>query len=150
MMRAVHEFFCIQGRCREIQLTEDAHYPVLLSIEQMPGGLEILGGVATHAPGLRIKYRGCKQDLLALGCISRERLAVARYGRYEDDPRGFILYVERSASSGHRRTMELSYFAQCRVFASTLPGVRAYCADWLEALTARPVLRLVVDNTRPT
>jgi hypothetical protein len=43
--------------------------------------------------------------------------------------------------------LELSYFVQARSFAAMLPGVRTYAADWLEALTARPKLRLVVDNT---
>ncbi|MGH8319226.1 MAG: hypothetical protein ACREUL_14825 [Steroidobacteraceae bacterium] len=148
MIRAVQEFLCAQGRCREVQLADGPPYPVLLSIEQMAGGVEMFGRGATHAPGLRIKYRGHKESLITLGCISRDRLAAAPYGRYEHDPRGTILYVESKAAPGRRRMLELSYFTQSRSFAGMLPGVRTYCADWLEALTARPKLRLVVDHTR--
>jgi hypothetical protein len=147
MIRAVQEFFCAHGRCREVRLTGVPHYPVLLSIEQMPGGAEMPDGDAVHAPGLRITYRGHSESLIALGCISRDRLATARYGQYEDDPRGGTLYVKSKAAPRRRRMLELSYFVQSRAFAGMLPGVRTYCADWLEALTARPNLRLVVDNT---
>ena len=147
MIRAVQEFYCLYGRCREVQLADGPRFPILLSVEQMPTSIEILGGAATHAPGLRVKYRGHKDDLIALGCISRGRLAAARYGRYEDDSRGVILYVEKKSDPRPRGMIELTYFAQCRAFASMLPGVRTYCSDWLEGLTARPVLRLVVDNT---
>jgi hypothetical protein len=148
MIRAVQEFFCAYGRCREVQLADRPHYPVLLSIEQIPGGIGVFGGSATNAPGLRITYRGHRESLIALGCISRDGLATARYGRYEDDPRGALRYVESKAAPGRRRMLELSYFTQSRSFAGMLPGARTYCADWLEALTARPKLRLVVDNTR--
>lgn len=149
MIRAVQEFFCAYGRCREVLLAEVPNYPLLLSIEQIPGGIEKLGGGATNPPGLRITYRGHKESLIALGCICRDRLATVRYGRYEHDPRGAILHVESKAAPGRRGMLELSYFTQSRSFAGMLPGVRTYCADWLEALTARPRLRLVVDNTRP-
>lgn len=149
MIKAVHEFFCVYGRCREVRMAEGARHPVLLSVEQMPAGIAILGRIAVQAPGLRIQYRGHKDDLLALGCISRERLATAREARYEDDDSsGAILHVERKAGPGHRGIIELSYFAQSRAFAGSLPGVRTYCGDWLEALTAPPRLRVVVDNTR--
>ena len=139
MIRAVQEFFCVQGRCREIQLADGPHYPVLLSIEQIQ--------LSAHAPGLRIRYRGHKEDLIALGCVSRDRLASVRFGQYQGDRRGAVLQVERKAAPGRRGMIELSYFAQSRAFAGMLPGVRTYCADWLEGLTARPMLRLVVDNT---
>lgn len=148
MIRAVQEFYCEYGRCREVQLADGAHYPVLLSIEQIPAGVALPEGGVTDAPALRIRYRGHKEDLLALGCIARDRLAAARYGRYEDDPRGATLHVENKAAPGRRRMIELSFFTQSRSFARILPGVRAYCADWLEALTARPTLRLAVDNSR--
>lgn len=150
MIRAVQEFFCVYGRCREVRLAEGPRHPILLSIEQMPAGIAILGRIAINAPGLRIKYRGHRDDLVALGCISTERLAAAAYGRYEDDSRGTILYLEKKAGPGRRGVIELSYFAQSRAFAGMLPGVRTYCADWLETLSARPKLRLVVDNTRRT
>lgn len=136
MIRTVQEFFCAHGRCREVQLADGPHYPVLLSIEQMPAGL-------------RIKYRGHRDDLLALGCVSRDSLASARHGRDEDACGGALLHVENKAAPGRRRMIELSYFAHTRLFAARLPGVHAYCPDWLQALTARPKLRLVVDNTRP-
>lgn len=148
MIRAVHEFFCASGPCREVRLADGRHYPVLLSIEQMLAGLAMPGRAGTHAPGLRIKYRGHEEDLVALGCVSRERLAAARRGRSRDDSRGAPLHVESKAAPGRRRMIELSYFAQSRTFAGILPGVRTYCADWLEALAARPMLRLVVDNSR--
>jgi len=155
MIKVVHEFFCLYGRCREVQLAGGIYYPILLSIEQMPTGIEILGvavarlgEVATEGPALRIKYRGHKDDLLALGCISPAGLASAQYDRYEYDPRGAVLYVENKAAPGRRKMIELSYFAQSRAFAGMLPGVRTYCGDWLQALTARPMLRLVIDNTR--
>lgn len=148
MIRAVQEFFCTHGRCREVQLANGPHHPVLLSIEQMPGGIEMPPGAATDAPGLRIKYRGHKEALIALGCISRDRLATARHGGYQDDSGGAVLRVQSKAAPGRRGMIELSFFAQSRSVAGALPGVRAYCADWLEALTARPMLRLVVDNTR--
>lgn len=148
MIRAVREFFCAHGRCREVQIADGPHYPVLLSIEQIPAGVAVRGMAASAAPGLRIKYRGHKEDLVALGSISREALANARYGRYEDDPRGGTLHVESKAAPGRRRMIELSYFTPSRSFAGLLPGVRRYCGDWLEALTTRPVLRLVADNTK--
>lgn len=148
MIRAVREFFCAHGRCREVQLADGRHYPVLLSIEQIPGGVEMHGRIAADAPGLRIRYRGHHEDLVALGCISREKLLNTRYARYEDDPRGATFHVESKAAPGYRRMIELSYFTQSRSFAGILPGVRTYCGDWLEELTARPMLRLVVDNTR--
>jgi len=138
MIRAVQEFFCMHGRCREIQLADGPHYPVLLSIEQIQ--------MSARTPGLRIKYRGHKEDLIGLGCVSRDRLTAARYGQCQGDPRGGILHVDRTAS-GRRSMIELSYFTQSRAFAGLLPGVRAYCTDWLQILTARPMLRLVVDNT---
>jgi hypothetical protein len=139
MIRAVQEFLCVHGRRREIRLA-GAHYPVLLSITQMPGAVE--------GPALRIQYRGHREDLICLRCISREALATARTGIYEDGSRGVILHVESRTAAGRRRMLELSYIAQSRSFAATLPGVRTYCADWLETLTARPLLRLVIDNTR--
>lgn len=148
MIRAVREFFCAHGRCREVRLADGPHYPVLMSIEQIPGGVEVHGRVAADAPGLRIKYRGHHEDLVALGCISREKLLNTRYARYEDDPRGATFHVESKAAPGRRRMIELSYFTQSRSFAGMLPGVRTYCGDWLQDLTARPMLRLVVDNTR--
>lgn len=148
MIRAVQEFFCTYGRCREVQLADGPYYPVLLSIEQMPAGVVLLGSGATRTAGLRITYRGHRESLIAFGCISRDRLTHARYGQYESDPRGAILYVESKAAPGSRRLLELSYFVQSRSFAGMLPGVRTYCADWLEALTSRPNLRLVIDNTR--
>jgi hypothetical protein len=75
MIRAVQEFFCANGRCREVQLADGPHYPVLLSVEQMLNGIEAFGGGAAGTPGLRIKYRGRKKCLIALGCISRDRSA---------------------------------------------------------------------------
>ena len=123
MIRAVREFFCTYGRCREVQLTDGAHYPILLSIEQVPDGMEMPGG-ATTAPGLLIKYRGHREDLIALGCISRDSLATAHYGRYEEDSRGAVLQVASKAAPGRRRMIELSFLAQSRVPAGMLPGVR--------------------------
>ena len=146
MIRAVQEFFCVHGRRREVRLADGPHYPVLLSIERIPGCRDATG--AGSAPGLRIKYRGHREDLVALGCVSRDRLAAARPGRYEDDRRGALLHVENMEAPGRRRMIELSYLTQSRSAAAMLPGVRPYCADWLEALTARPALRLVIDNTR--
>lgn len=146
MIRAVNEFFCSYGLCREVRMGDGGHYPVLLSIAQMPG--EMPGRGAMHAPGLRVQYRGHPDDLIALGCICRERLAAARFGRYEQDPRGALLLVQSKAAAGRRRMIEVSYMAQSRSFAATLPGVRLYCADWLQTLPARPLLRLVIDNTR--
>ena len=148
MIRAVHEFFCSNGRCREVQLADGPRYPVRLCVEQLPEGLDERSRGAGDASGLWIRYRGHKEDLVALGCISRERLAGARYDRYENDSRGAIRYVESKAAPGRRGVVELSYFAQSRSFAGMLPGVRTYCADWLEALPGRPRLRLVVDNAR--
>jgi hypothetical protein len=148
MLRAVQEFFSANGRCREIRLADGPPYPVLLSIEQMLRGVELLGEAATHAPALRIGYRGHKEDLIALGCICRGRLAAMRYGRTEEDPRGALIHVERKSAPGRRGMIELSYITRSRAFAGTLPGMRAYCADWLEICTAPPVLRLVIDNTR--
>lgn len=148
MIRAVQEFFCAYGRCREVQLSDGSRHSVLVSIAQIPGGIEMRGRGATNASGLRITYRGHKESLVALGCISREALAAARWGRYEHDARGAILCVESKTAPGRRRFLEVSYFTQFRSFAGMLPGVRAYGAEWLQTLTARPKLRLVVDNTR--
>jgi hypothetical protein len=148
MIRAVQEFFCVHGRCREVQLAGARHYPILLSIEQMPRGIALPDRGTSNAPGLRITYRGHKEDLIALGCIARDSLATARYGRYQDDPRGATLHVANKAAPGRRRMIELSFFTRSRSFARILPGVCTYCDDWLEALTARPTLRLVVDNSR--
>lgn len=91
---------------------------------------------------------GHKESLISFRCISREQLASARYGLYEIDPRGALAIVESKPAPGRRKMLELSYFVRSRAFAGMLPGVRAYCSDWLEALTSRPKLRLVVDNTR--
>lgn len=148
MIRAVQEFFSVRGRCREVQLAGARHHPILLSIEQMPRGIALPDRGTSNAPGLRITYRGHKEDLIALGCIARDSLAAARYGRYEDDPRGATLHMEKKAAPRRRGMIELSFFTQSRSFARILPGVCAYCADWLEALTARPRLRLLVDNSR--
>lgn len=147
-IRAVQEFFSVYGRCREVQLTDAPPYRVLLSIEQIPGGIEIPGAGVTGAPGLRIGYRGQKDALIALGCISPDELAAMRYGRRLGDPRGAIVHMEGKSAPGRRGTIELSYFTHSRSFAGALPAVRTYCADWLETLTARPTLRLVVDNTK--
>lgn len=148
MIRAVNEFFCSYGLCREVQVGDGAHYPVLLSIALMPHGVELPSRCATHAPGLRIQYRGHRDDLIALGCIGRDRLAAARFGRFEEDPRGALLLVESKAAPGRRRMIEVAYLAQSRSFAATLPGVRLYCSDWLQTLSAKPRLRLVIDNAR--
>lgn len=148
MIRTVQEFFCAYGRCREVTLADGSHYPVLLSLEQVQGNVPMPGPGAAATPGLRIRYRGHREDLIALGCISRDTLANARRSRYEADPHGVMLWVESKPAPGRRRMIEVLYFAQSRSFAGMLPGVRAYCADWLEALPARPMLRLVVDRTR--
>lgn len=148
MIRAVQEFYCVYGLCREVQMADGPHYPVLLSIEQMPYGVQVLGVSVISAAALRIKYRGHKEDLVALGCISRDRLASTRHGRYEDVLPGALLHVESRTAPARRRMIELCYVTESRSFAGTLPGVRTYCPDWLAALTARPTLRLVVDNTR--
>ncbi len=149
MIRAVQEFYCVYGLCREVQMADGPHYPVLLSIEQMPYGVQVLGVSVISAPALRVKYRGHKEDLMALGCVSRDRLASARPGRYEDVLPGALLHVESKPAPGRRGMIELSYVTESRSFASALPGLRTYCADWLGSLTPRPMLRLVVDNTRP-
>lgn len=146
MIRAVQEFNCVFGRCREVQLSEGAHDPVRLSVEQMPDGIGRHGAVAT--PTLRIEYVGHRKDLIALGCISRETLAGTHYGRYADDPRGGVLRVTGNTDPLRRGMLRLSYFAQTRLLAVMLPGVRSYCADWLETLTGRPQLQLVIDNTK--
>lgn len=148
MIRAVSEFFCSYGLCREVKMEDGGHYPVLLSIARMPGNVDMPARGATRAPSLRIQYRGHRDDLIALGCICRERLAAMRFGRYEEDPRGALLLVQSKAAPGRRRMIEVSYLAQSRSFAATLPGVRLYCADWLQTLPARPLLRLVIDNSR--
>lgn len=148
MIKAVQEFFSAHGRCREVRLAGAQHYPILLSIEQMSRGIALPGRGTSNAPALRITYRGHREDLIALGCIARDSLAATRYGRYEDDPRGAAFHVENKAAPGRRRMIELSFLTQSRSFARILPGVCAYCADWLEALTARPSLRLIVDNSR--
>jgi len=145
VIRAVREFNCAFGRCREVQLSEGAHDPVRLSVEQIPDGIGLHGIIAT--PTLRIEYVGHRKDLIALGCISRERLAGAHYDRYTDDPRGGVLRVTGNADPRRRGMLRLSYFAQTRLLAVMLPGVRSYCADWLETLTGRPQLQLVIDNT---
>jgi hypothetical protein len=147
MIKTVQEFFGAHGRCREIQLASGRHFSVRLSVEQMTGNAG-LGDAAGPPPVLRIAYRGRKDDLIALGCITGDRLASARYGRYEDDARGAILLLQRQTAPGRRGMIELTYFTQSRAIAGMLPGVRTYCTDWMRALTARPLLRLVVDNTR--
>lgn len=150
MIRVVQEFFGMHGRCREVQLPGGgAHHPILLSIAQVPAGAELAGWGKTHAPGLRIHYRARKEDLIALRCISRDRLAAAHHGRYEQDSRGALLLVESTAAPAHRRIIKLSYVVQTRSSAAMLPGVSLYCGDWLETLAVRPLLRLVIDNTRP-
>ena len=146
MIRAVQEFNCVFGRCREVQLAEGAHDPVRLSVEQMPERIGLRGTVVT--PTLRIEYVGHRKDLIALGCISRDALARTHYDRYTDDPRGGVLRVTSNTDPRRRGMLRLSYFAQTRLLAVMLPGVGSYCADWLEALTGRPRLRLVIDNTR--
>lgn len=148
IIRTVQEFLCTYGRCREVTLADGPHYPVLLSIEQVPGGVPMPGPGATDSPGLRIRYRGHREDLIGLGCISREMLASASRRRFDANPHGVVLRVESKTALRRWRMIEVSYFAQSRSFAGMLPGVRTYCADWLEALTARPMLRLVVDNTQ--
>lgn len=148
IIRTVQEFLSTYGRCREVTLADGPHYPVLLSIEQVPGGVPMPGPGATDSPGLRIRYRGHREDLMGLGCISREMLASASRRRFDANPHGVVLRVESKTALRRWRMIEVSYFAQSRSFAGMLPGVRTYCADWLEALTARPMLRLVVDNTQ--
>lgn len=145
-MRAVQEFYCVNGRCREVQLADGTRSPVRLSVEQIPQGLDTCGTVISAA--LRIEYLGHRKALLALGCISRDALASARCDRHEDDPRGGVFRLTNNADLRRRGTLKVTYIAQTRAFAAMLPGVRSYCADWLETLTGRPRLRLVVDNTR--
>jgi hypothetical protein len=147
VIRAVQEFLCAHGRCRELQLADGPHYPVLLSIAQLAAGAEMPGGGAARAPALWITYRGHREDLIAQGCIARERLAAVCHGRFENDTRGATLRVESKAAPGRRGMLELSYLTQSRTFAASLPGVRLYCGDWLQVLRERPSLRLVVDNT---
>lgn len=146
MIRAVQEFNCAYGRRREIQLAENGHHPVRLSVEQMPAGCGVSGTAFT--PGLRIEYVGHKKDLISLGRISRDTLASMHYDQYTADPRGGLVRVASNTDPRRRGFLKLSYFAQTRLLGATLPGVHRYCADWLEKLTARPRLRLVVDNTR--
>ena len=138
MIRAVQEFNCIHGRCREVQLAEGARDPVRLSVEQMPGGMG-----SRNTPTLRIEYLGHKKDLIALGCISRETLASMQYDRHIDDPRGGVLRVTGNTDPQRRGIVRVSYFAQTRLLAVMLPGVRSYCADWLGMLIGQPRLRLV-------
>jgi hypothetical protein len=147
VIRAVQEFLCAHGRCRELQLADGAHYPVLLSIAQLTAGVEMPGGGAARAPALWITYREHREDLIAHGCIARESLAAVRQGRFENDTRGATVSVESAARPGRRGMLELSYLTQSRAFAASLPGMRLYCGDWLQLLGQRPLLRLVVDNT---
>ena len=145
MIRTVQEFNCEYGRCREVQLAEGAHDPVRLSVEQMRDGVDVCGTAFT--PALRIEYLGRRRDLIALGCISRETLASGHCDQYTDDPRGGMVRVTRSTHLRGRGMLKVSYFAQTRLLAAMLPGMHRYCADWLETLTGRPRLRLVIDNT---
>jgi hypothetical protein len=112
----------------------------------MPDGMGLRGTVFT--PTLRIEYLAHRKDLVGLRCISRDTLASMQYDRYTDDPRGAVIHVTGNADPRRRGMLKLTYFAQTRVLAGMLPGVRSYCADWLEMLTGRPRLRLVIDNTR--
>lgn len=148
-IRAVQEFFGAHGRCREVRLVDGPRRPVLLSVEQI-GAAAAPGDGRGHAilPALRIRYRGLREDLMALGCISHESLAGTRLGRAAADGGGDTLAQESRSAPGHRRLIEISYLARSRAAAGMLPGVRAYCADWLENMTAAPPLRLVIDNTR--
>jgi len=147
MIRGVREFFSVNGRCREVQLADGPHYPVLLSVEQLPGATGMTGGRASLPSGLRITYRGHREDLVALGCIPAARLAAAVPGRLYEDPLGALFCVEARNVPG-RRLIEVTYLTQSRPFANALPGVRTYCTDWLGLFTGRPRLRLVVDNNR--
>lgn len=146
-IRAVQEFFCARGRCREVRLADGPRHPVLLSVEQIGAGAARYGGRAA-VPALWIKYRGSREDLIALGCISRESLPGRRSGLAVADARGDTLPVRSEPVPGHRRLIEVSYLVRSRSAAGMLPGVRTYCADWLEKMTAPPPLRLVIDNTR--
>lgn len=136
----------MHGRRREVRLAEGAHDPVRLSVEQMPDGVDVSGTDIT--PTLRIEYLGSRNDLVALGCISRDTLASVHYDQYTDDPRGGKVRVTSSTDPQGRGILKVSYFAQTRLLAAMLPGIRSYCGDWLETLTGRPRLRLVIDNTR--
>ncbi|HET9107711.1 MAG TPA: hypothetical protein VFN79_11025 [Steroidobacteraceae bacterium] len=148
-IRAVQEFFGAHGRCREVMLADGPRHPVLLSVEQI-GAAAAAGDGRGRAivPELRIRYRGSREDLMALGCVSRESLAGPCSGLDAADARGDSLPVRSRPVPGHRGMIEVSYFARSRACAGMLPGVRTYCADWLENMAAPPPLRLVIDNTR--
>jgi len=136
VIRAIREFNCTHGPCREVQLAEGVREPVRLSVEQMPDGA-----------GLKIEYFGNRKDLMTLGCISRDTLTSAHSNR-EHDPCEAVAPMTINADPRRRGLIKVSYLAQTRAVAATLPGVRSYCADWLGTLTGRPRLQLVVDNTR--
>lgn len=148
MSAPIVESFRSFGLERLVRLAEGAHGPVTLRVEQISAAHM---GEYWHskkgAPGLSIEYRGHKDDVVALGCISAEALASKHYDRYHDDVRGGLLYLSSKAGPGKRGQVEVKYYAQTPLLAGALPGVREHCADWIVALTARPGLRLIVDNT---
>ena len=74
---------CVYGRRRQIHLANGAHREVILMVEQvderdaiefyrhvrnLPGGHE--PGSPGKGPGFWVKYKGHKEDLVSLGCIS--------------------------------------------------------------------------------
>lgn len=147
MSAPIVESFRIFGLERQVRLAEGAHGPVTLRVELISAADMREYWHLKAAPGLSIAYRGHKDDVVALGCISADALASTRYDRHHGDVRGGLLHLASRAGRGKRGQVEVQYYAQTSLLAGALPGVREHCADWIVALTARPGLRLIVDNT---
>lgn len=88
-------------------------------------------------PGLSLSYRGHRDDLVAAGVISLEQLR-ERFNHYHDDGHGGLWFLESKAGPGKRGWLEVRYHLVSRARAQQLPGVQAFCAEELTALTEPP------------
>lgn len=146
-MNPVQDFAIGDCRFREVKLADGMHGPIILRVDLSSQKAMRAIWSGEESPGLHIRYRGHKADLIALGCLDGTPRHYG-YGCSAKDPRGARVWLDSSAGPGVRGRVDVTYQTQTRLFAATLPGVMEYCADWVGTLTGRPPLRLVIDNTR--
>ncbi len=134
-------------------------YEHIIRRATLSGGVTLLGTTWLAYSGrntFHLEYRGTIDALLAAGCITPSLLAkrMANRRTSQFDEHGNAVWLQRSATKGAPKRMELVRRAEDPETAKQLPGVREMFPEYMQEaaqaepapIRLRPVLRIVVNN----